>query len=416
MHFSGRLLSCVILCALAPAMAADKPAWPQWRGPTRDGLVSPGADWPESLKDLTLLWRVDLGDGYPGPIVSGDRVFTVETVKKNETVRAFDRASGRQVWEASWEGGTTVPFFAARNGNWVRSTPAFDGESLYVGGMRDLLVCLDAGTGNERWRVDFVERFKSAVPAFGFVCSPLVTADAVYVQAGGGFARLDKSTGKTVWHTLRDDGGMSGSAFSSPILAKVAGREQLLVQTRKRLAGVDPGTGDELWSVDVTATQGMNILNPTPFGDGVFTSTYGGQTTFFRVGLADGAFKPAVGWKLPIQGYMSTPVVLDGHAYLHRRDKRFSCVDLRTGKEEWTAKPGFGDYASLVSDGKKILALDSGGELLLIRHNPEKFDLLDRRKVSDQETWAHLAVCGDEFYVREQKGLAVYRWSAGPGE
>jgi outer membrane protein assembly factor BamB len=368
------------------------------------------------LNDLKLLWRVDLGDGYPGPIVSGDRVFTVETVKKYETVRAFDRASGRQVWEASWEGGTTVPFFAGRNGDWVRSTPAFDGQSLYVGGMRDLLVCLDAGTGKERWRVDFVERFKSSVPAFGFVCSPLVTADAVYVQAGGGFVRLDKATGRTVWHTLKDDGGMSGSAFSSPILAKVAGREQLLVQTRKQLAGVDAETGDKLWAVDVTAYQGMNILNPIPFGDGLFTSTYGGRTTFFQIGFTDGAFKPAAAWKLPIQGYMSTPVVLDGHAYLHRRDKRFSCVDLKAGKVKWTEKPGFSDYASLVTDGKKVLALDSGGELLLIRHNPEKLDLLDRKKVSGQETWAHLAVCGDELYIREQKGLAAYRWGAGPGK
>src|SRR5690349_2388736 len=100
-----------LLTVLAPAFAADQPTWPQWRGPTRDGFVTPGTEWPNSLKELKPLWRVDLGDGYSGPIVSANRVFTVETVKKNETARAFDRSTGKQVWEATWEGGTSVPFF-----------------------------------------------------------------------------------------------------------------------------------------------------------------------------------------------------------------------------------------------------------------------------------------------------------------
>jgi glycosyltransferase involved in cell wall biosynthesis len=71
-------------------------------------------------------------------------------------------------------------------------------------GMRDVLVCLDAATGAERWRADFVEQFKSPLPAFGFVCSPLVVGDFVYVQAGAGFCKLDKQTGKVLWRVLTD--------------------------------------------------------------------------------------------------------------------------------------------------------------------------------------------------------------------
>ncbi|MGB0143984.1 MAG: pyrrolo-quinoline quinone, partial [Akkermansiaceae bacterium] len=70
--------------------------------------------------------------------MSGDRVFTVETKsKQDEIVRAFSRKDGKQLWEASWPGSMRVPFYAAKNGSWVRSTPATDGKSLFVGGMRD---------------------------------------------------------------------------------------------------------------------------------------------------------------------------------------------------------------------------------------------------------------------------------------
>ena len=55
---------------------------------------------------------------------------------------------------------------------------------------------------------------------------------------------------------------------------------------------------------------------------------------------------------------------------------------------------------SLVAQDDRILALDQRGELLLIHATPEKFDLLDSRKVSVQESWGHLAVCGDQIFVR----------------
>jgi outer membrane protein assembly factor BamB len=106
---------------------------------------------------------------------------------------------------------------------------------------------------------------------------------------------------------------------------------------------------------------------------------------------------------------MSTPVVIDGHAYLHLRNQRFTCIDLATGKERWTTRP-FGKYWSLVAQDRKILALDERGELLLIKANPEKFELLGQRHISDSPTWAHLAVVGDELFIRDLKGLTVHRW------
>ena len=106
---------------------------------------------------------------------------------------------------------------------------------------------------------------------------------------------------------------------------------------------------------------------------------------------------------------MSTPVVIDGHIYFHRRDRRFCCLDPQEKKILWTS-PKFGQYCSLVANGTTILALDQKGELLLIDVNPESFKLMDRRQISTQDTWGHVAVAGDQVFIRELKAIVAYRW------
>lgn len=398
--------ACVVAFALESIVVAEE-IWPQWRGPNRDGSVEK-AKWPDTLSEESLeqVWRVELEPSYSGPIVSAKLVFVTETQDaEREVVTALDRKSGEQVWQTDWKGSMAVPFFAAANGSWIRSTPAYDGESLYVAGMRDVLVCLDAKSGEERWRVNFMERFDTALPAFGFVCSPLIVDDAVYVQAGASFVKLNKQTGETIWRKLEDSGGMWGSAFSSPAYETIHGKTQLLVQTRADLTGVDPESGEVLWSEKIPAFRGMNILTPTVYQQQVFTSSYGGNTLLFDV--SEDSVKKV--WENKLQGYMSSPIILGDYAYLHLRNQRFACVDLKSGETQWITKP-FGKYWSMVTNGEKILALDQRGQLLLIQANPEEFELLGQTKVSDQSTWAHLAICGNEIFVRELQAMTVFRW------
>ena len=405
---------CLILCVwgiLGVSALAEDQTWSQWRGPNRDGVIQAPA-WPDKIDEgqLTLRWQEKLDPSYSGPIIAGDRIYTTETRDlDSEFVMAFDRASGKKVWEVGWPGKISVPFFAKENGSWIRATPALDGDSLYVGGIRDVLACIDAKTGSVRWKVDFVQGLKAEVPAFGMVCSPLVIGDHVYVQAGACFVKLDKHTGKILWRTLQDDGGMMGSAFSSPTLAKIGGADQLLVQTRTKLAGVDPETGKELWTQEIEAFRGMNILTPVVFNEKVFTTAYGGQSHLFELSRSGEAWQPKEVWQTKQQGYMSTPVVIDGHAYIHLKNQRFACIDLNTGTETWTTKP-FGKYWSLVANGDKILALDESGILRLIAANPKEYTLLDERQVSSESAWAHLAICGSDVCIRSLRSLAVYDW------
>jgi outer membrane protein assembly factor BamB len=405
-RFALGLLAGFVLAAAVPA------PWPQWRGPTRDGQVA-GTDWPADLKagHLDRAWQVPLGPSYSGPIVGETAVFTTETKdKKTEVVHALDRRTGQELWRQQWEGAMSVPFFAKSNGDWIRATPALDGDTLFVAGMRDVLVALDARNGEVRWRKDFVAELKTPLPAFGNVSSPLIDGEALYVQSGGAVTRLKKQTGEVVWRALESRDAMNGSPFSSPVLATLAGRRQLVVQTRTELAGLDPDTGTVLWRQPVEAFRGMNILTPTVVGDRVVTSAYGGKTHGFDLMADAGAFTVKEAWQFKAQGYMSSPVIVAGHAYLHLRNQRVLCLELATGAEKWTTGDGFGKYWSLVNQGDRILALDERGELLLLRANPAKFDVIDRRKVSDQDTWAHLAVGPGELFIRDLGGLSAWHW------
>jgi len=391
-----------------------EPDWLQWRGPTRDGQIHESAKpWPEKLTEgnLKKKWSVDIGEGYASPIVAGDRVITVETKsKKNEIVRAFNRNSGKQLWETSWAGSMKVPFFAAKNGSWVRSSPASDGKSVYVGGMLDVLVALDINSGEEKWTVDFPQREKTTKPQFGFVCSPLLDKESIYVQVGSALRKIRKDNGETMWKSLSDERAMFGSAFSSPVRAKIGKRDQIVVQTRMELAGVSPHDGKVIWKTPVKAFRGMNILTPTVIKDKVFTSTYGGGTFWYGVATQGNKQNVSSLWQHKVEGYMSSPVVVDGLVYMHGRDKRFHCIDPAQKKVLWSTGEVFGDYWSMVVNGKHILALDSRGYLLLIEASPEGFSTAGKIEVSGRPTWAHLVVCGDEVYIRDLKGLTAYNW------
>lgn len=385
--------------------------WPQWRGPERDGS-SQGAAFPQSLSDdtLTSVWRVDLEPSYSGPIIKNGILYTTETANKEmEVVTAFDLKSGEQKWKSQWEGVMRVPFFAKANGSWIRSTPATDGDRIYVAGMRDVLVCLDAKSGDQLWKFDFVEKFGTDLPSFGFVCSPLLSGNAVIVQAGASVVAINKGTGKVMWRSMEDGGGMNGSAFSSPIISEVGGQEQLLVQTRTELCGLEVGSGEPLWRQKIPAFRGMNILTPIVYNDAVFTTAYGGKA--MAVQPKKGAeWEVSNKWELKLEGYMSSPVILDGHAYVHLRNQRFACVDLKYGEEKWVTKEKFGKYWSMISNGNQILALDEKGDLRLIDASPEGFKVRDSRDLGVKECWAHIARSGEFVAVRSLNRLEVFRW------
>ncbi len=397
---------------LAFADASSPEAWSGWRGPKRTAYV-PARIWPDKLDSdhLKLVWDVPLEKSYSGPVVIGDQVITTESrAKDQERTIAFDRSSGQERWATNWSGSMSVPFFAASNGSWIRSTPVTDGTHIYVGGMCDYLACLDVRTGEKKYTIDFKERFGSPLPSFGQVCSPILDESRLYIQSGGGVVCLDAITGATVWRSLVDKDGMN-SAFSSPMIETLHGVRQLIVQTRNELCGVELSSGNLLWQKKVESFRGMNILTPTIWNNSIFTSSYGGKSLMFDFEPNEsGAWKVNERWSAKAEAYMSSPVVIGAHLYVHLRNQRLVCIDLASGEEQWRSRP-YGKYWSMLTNGKQILALDEQGKLLLINANPKAFELVDERVVSQNECWAHVAMVDQQIFVRHLLGLSVFHWS-----
>ncbi len=413
-------LSLTIAIFLTSVVFAQEPDanWTQWRGNLRDSQVS--GSWPAALDESKLkqIWRKEMGPSYSGPIVLGDQVFVTETRnKQDEVVFGLNVETGEENWNLQWPGSMRVPMFAAKNGSWIRSTPATDGERLYVAGILGRFVCIDVAKGTEVWAVDFSKQYGVKHEDFGQVCSPLIidsdekSDPFVYIQCSAGFIKFNRLTGEEIWRTLYDGGSMmSRGAFSSPYVATVAGKKQILVQTRTHLNGVDLESGKTLWQQPVPNFRGMNILTPTVYGDTVFTSSYNHQSFGFEVAKSDAGFVVNEKWTAASKAYMSSPVVIGDNAYLHLQNKRVASINLKSGETNWVSKQRFGSYWSMVANGDKILALDSKGKLILIHANPEKFDIVGEAKLQTNDSWAHLAVVGDRIFVRGIDSMAVYQW------
>ena len=110
---STLLLSSLFLtCTFAQKQQPTRMDWPQWRGPNRDGFVPKDSPWPSTIdgKSLTQSWQAKLGKGYPGPVLSEELVFTIESVEGNEVVHALNRKTGEIAWKFQWEGScATMP-------------------------------------------------------------------------------------------------------------------------------------------------------------------------------------------------------------------------------------------------------------------------------------------------------------------
>jgi outer membrane protein assembly factor BamB len=154
----------------------------------------------------------------------------------------------------------------------------------------------------------------------------------------------------------------------------------------------------------------MNIFTPVVVGDSIFVSTYQNKSWLYKISKNDSGFAINEVWENKLQGYMSTPVVINGFAYMHLQNQRFTCVDLSNGETKWTSPKSFGKYWSLIAYKNRILALDQKGILYLIEADPKEFKVLDTREITENESWAHLAISGDQIFIRDLKTLSVFQW------
>ncbi len=383
-----------LLVAFSVVRAGD---WPRFRGPNADG-ISPetGINKGWNARPPRTLWKVSLGDnGCAAPCVAGGVVYIVDHKGAEDIVRAISLAGGTELWRYAYADATSHRF------GFTVSTPLFHEGKLYVASRMGKVLCLDAGTGREIWRRDFVGEFEGRRPPFSYAASPVVDGPRLIVLPGGknsGTVALDRETGKTLWQSDTGKG-----SYATPVVATLFGRKQYLVFVVDGLFGLDVETGKVLWSVPWPSKLEKRGNTPIVIGERVFvTATEGADT-----GLIDPAGgSPKVVWKhKQMQCHFTTPVYYHGRIYGSSDPKFLLCLDPQTGQILWK-REAF-QYTSVLGVDDTVIALEGKtGALVMIDATTAEYKELGRTTPLGGQSWTGLVFADGKLLVRNTKELA----------
>jgi outer membrane protein assembly factor BamB len=404
-------MNCVALLLLV-TLAEGRPErtgvadWPQWRGPTRDGV------WPETrvpdkvpADGLKPRWKRPLGGGFGGIAVTSGRLFVQDYQKKPEEVErvvCLDVATGKEIWAHRY----SVAYGKLDYGNGPRATPTVHGDRIYSLGALGYLHCLDASSGKVIWMRDTARDFKGRLPTWGHACSALVDGDRLIVQVGGEpdacLVALDRGTGKGIWRSLPDRPG-----YSSPVIVETKNGRLLLYWTAEHLAGLDPVTGKVRWQVPHTTSYDVTITDPVYHDGIVLVSDYWEGSVAIELDERGGT--PKTVWQgRRLSQLMCTPLCRAGHAYALDRHQGLKCIELKSGKVLWEGQHvtprGQNPQASLVWAGDKALIFNELGELILAKLSPTGYEQLGKTGIIDR-TWAHPAYADGCIFARNDKEI-----------
>ena len=397
----------MVATLIAPAvLLAD---WPQFLGPTRDGVV-PGASpspWPDS--GPASAWKVDVGRGFSGPVVAGGKVLLHHRRGGEEILEAFDVVSGKSSWRSA-QPTAYEDDFGFDDG--PRGTPCVAHGNVHAFGAEGRLSCVSLADGSMRWSRALGRELAADKGFFGFACSPLVVSNLVVVQVGGrdgaGVVAVDASTGKTAWTATSDEAG-----YASPVTASIEGKLRIVILNRAGVRVLDPADGRVVASVPFRSRQhaSVNAATPLASAEGVLvTASYDTGAAWLR--WADGGGL-ADGWRQAdaLSAHISTPVRKGGLVFgFHGRQEQGSelrCIRLSDGSVAWSS-PRIG-VGSVLLQGDRLLVLVESGELLLADATGPGWKVLARAQVLGSGVRAAPAVDQSALYARDKARLVALR-------
>ena len=243
--YAQSILLLMLLCLL-PGVARSED-WPQFRGPNASGVYGSRLPLPTKFSLVDgLQWSSDLGEGIASPIIVGGRAFATAMVGDERfAVLAFDAATGRLLWRQELETGK-LPRITPPNSH-ASSTPACDGERVYVYFSALGMLAFDATNGRILWRHQLPR--PAYLMDWGAAASPIVFRDMVIFNQDDDLApylmALDAVTGSVRWRTARPE---MLAGYAVPVMCEAGGRTDIVVAGTGKLKGYDPDTGKERWT------------------------------------------------------------------------------------------------------------------------------------------------------------------------
>jgi len=392
--------------------------WNQYRGPRGDGVAAGEMEVGIDKPVISTAWKVPTTKGFSSFSIADGRAFTLVTMKDSsgspqETCIALDIANGRTLWSQpltviKYDGGGDSGTQDNKGGDGPRSTPATDGDRVYVYDSRLGLHCLDAATGKTVWKQDIAAKFSGRNIHWNNATSPVLHGDRVIVAGGGvgqTFLAFDKSSGELIWKS-----GDEKFTHATPVVANINGTEQVVFYMQSGLIGINLSDGTELWRAPVDYRT-SSAASPVIDGNRVYCSAgYGVGAALFEVG-SDNSVNEL--WKKPnrLINHWSTPVVYEGHLYGCFGFKQYGksplqCIELTTGEVKWS-QDGYGP-GNCIRVGDKLVALSDSGEVVIVSAKSNRYTELSRSDVLNGKCWSMPAFSGGRIYVRStEEGACV---------
>jgi len=388
-------------------MAVSAADWPQFLGPTRNGVSSEtglAVTWPKD--GPPVVWQKPVGEGYSGPVVAGERLILFHRMDANDVVDCLDAATGKELWKFGYATEYQDDF---RKGDGPRSTPVIAGNQVYTLGADGHLHCLQLDTGKKLWERSLLTDYQAPKGFFGVSTSPLVEGELLLINVGAkgaGIVALERATGKEVWKATDHE-----ASYSSPVAATIQGVRHVFFFTREGLVDVDPKTGEvrtnKRWRSRMNAS--VNAAAPLVVDDQVFLSaSYGTGAVLLHVGKD----RVEEVWKSDevLSNHYATSIVSGGFLYgfdgRQEEGARFRCVEWKSGKVRWTQE-GFGCGSLVLADGH-LLVLTEAGDLVSVEATPEAYREKARAKVLSSPCRAQLALANSKLYGRDNRKLVCW--------
>ncbi len=406
----------VLAACTATPLRAD---WPGWRGPTGMGITTE-KDLPLTWggkDESNVLWKAPL-PGWDGkarmdhnqssPIVCKDRVFLImvfwpEGTPQSEFpehhVACYRTADGKPLWDTKVPPGPWL--LKDLRGGYSAPTPCCDGERVYALFGSSELVALDLD-GKLVWRKEITPYAWDV--AIG--TSPVLVQGRVLVLADGTMPKqsrliaFDAKTGDIAWEQKRPTGNFN---HTTPVLAQVDGKPQLLVSSSGAVQGLNPADGKVIW----WANHPGDV--PTPvYGKGLVYSENGRGGPGIAVaptGEGD-VTKSLVKWKTaPVPEGYSSPIISGDYVYRVHNPGIVKCWDLSDGKQVFSERlPKGVDHSAspfVTPEGRIYFA--GAGTTAVLAPGP-KYEVLATNELGDPSR-ASAAVADGRIYLKGGRNL-----------
>ncbi len=409
---SFRFTPVLLFLLIVPSVLFAQNDWPRWRGPNGNGVAvsqTPPTTWSA---DDNVIWKTKVpGRGHASPIIVGGKIFLATSDKEQQaqSVVCFDLASGTQVWESVISTGGLATRIHRKNTH-ASSTIATDGEHVFAVFEHDAKIRVAAldFKGEQVW-TKIVGSYKPQFQ-FGYGSSPIVNETNVIVTNEGGresaVVAYDTKTGDEKWRIDRK----GGSSFSTPVVANIAGKDQLFLSGGNKVFSYDPSNGKSNWSTDAAwfvtcGTLVWDTENEMVFASGGFPDS---QTLGINVNNGQKV------WDNGTKAYEQSMLATGGYLYAHADNGVLYCWNAKDGKEMWKQKFSEhrnGESASPVLANGNIYFTAEDGETVVVKATPDSYQEVARNELGT-ESFASHAFCGNKIYARvaDSSGGSPQEW------